>query len=851
VADVAARLRDERDRLRTAGPEPGRAWCEAWTEVVDAGIRELVAAAAHGEAVTVVATGGYGRREMCPSSDVDLLLLHDGLEEPQLESLVRDVVYPLWDAKLKVGYAVRARREAITAAADLDTATAVLDGRVLAGAEGRFTSVRGDIITWIRRKPRRLLDQLARADAERRAGAGAAAETLEPDLKSGAGGLRDVQSLRWAAAALVGEVGLDPLVSARYLGAVDRPRLARAYERLLATRVALHLELDRPGDVLRLEVQHRVAARLGYSDGTDDRDTAAHRLLRDHFLAARTIEHVHGRAWTLVEADARKGRRRRRRAEEIVADLEHVDGVLRVPPSQTLEDPTLVGRLVTALVRTGAVLDRETAGRLRRETQALEAPLHWHDDLRRRFVGALWAGRPVLRVLAELDDVGLFEALVPEWTAVRGRAQRNPFHRYSLDRHAFHAAAELGELVRHETWAADALEVVEDRDALMLGVLLHDVGKAFGEPHAETGVPAATAIAGRMGLPASSRDRVAALVRLHLLLPDVATRRDLADPAEIQQVAAVVGDRETLASLHLLAAADGLATGPTAWTSWKAALVQELVTKVDAVLDDRDPDALADGARATAHEAQELAPELGVDPDVVRAHLALLPSRYAASVSPRAVVRQAAMAVTRPEPAEVRTRVTPGPSVTDEVAYDELDVVAVDTPGMFAKVAGVLALHGGSVVQAHAYTRDDDVAVDTFTVQKPEHATASWWVQVEGDLVEAVAGRLAVRARVARKRASEERRISKLPDVETRVTAGMDASGRATVVEVHTLDRIGVLYRIASALAELELDIVVAKVATLGHEVVDSFTVRDAAGQPLDDDHRRELDLAITTALAE
>ncbi len=242
------------------------------------------------------------------------------------------------------------------------------------------------------------------------------------------------------------------------------------------------------------------------------------------------------------------------------------------------------------------------------------------------FLEVLWRGDVALPALAELDDVGLLTALIPEWAALRGRPQRNPFHRFSLDRHAWHAAAALGDLVRREEWAARALADVDDRDGLLLGALLHDVGKALGEPHSETGVPVARAIAGRLGCGAATVDLVGRLVRLHLVLPDAARKRDVTDPALARDIAATVGDRSTLAALHLLAAADGRATGPTAWTDWTAQLVATLVTKVRAVLDPTPPDHVTDAGDLTIDEALALAPELGADPAAVRAHLRCCPT---------------------------------------------------------------------------------------------------------------------------------------------------------------------------------------------------------------------------------
>jgi [protein-PII] uridylyltransferase len=472
-----------------------------------------------------------------------------------------------------------------------------------------------------------------------------------------------------------------------------------------------------------------------------------------------------------------------------------------------------------------------------------------------------------LPALAELDDAGVLTAILPEWQPLRGRPQRSPFHRYPLDRHAWHAVAQLGDLVRREPWAAEALEEVEDRDGLLLGVLLHDVGKAVGEPHEQTGIPTARAIAERVGARSGTVELVARLVRLHLLLPETARRRDVTDPGLAQELATVIGDRATLAALHLLAAADGRATGPAAWSGWTASLVATLVTKVRAVFDEQHPDEVADGAVATVREAQRLAPELGTDADAVRAHLALLPNRYANAVSARGVVRHTLMVGNPPGPTEVRTRVTPGspgavppgpvpadaPASEGELAtsVDELDVVALDHPGWFAKVAGVVSLHGGSIVAADAFTREDGLAVDTFRVRPPAGASGSWWAAVEGDLAEAAAGRLAVRARVLRKARAEDRRVARLPRVTTSVTARPSTSRPTTLVEVRALDRLGVLYAVAAALAELELDLVVARIQTIGHEVLDVFELRDAEGGPLDDDHVAELDLAVRAAIDE
>jgi [protein-PII] uridylyltransferase len=878
AAGILTALGEARRGSHRDGAVLGRSWCRAFSDRVDTVVADLAAGVVGDHHLTVTAVGGYGRRELCPASDLDLLLLHDGAPAAALEAAVRAVVYPLWDAGLHVGYAVRDRREAIGATDELDAATALVDLRPVVG-DGTFAQVvRAEGLRRLRRRPQRFLDLLRAADTRRRDRAHGGAEAIEPDLKSGAGGLRDVQSLRWAAAALVGTSGLDPLVAAGYLGAPDRRRLAQAEEEVLRARVGLHLvqlALTEAGDptargrsrtsttdVLRLDLQELVATQLGVGDH-DERELAPHRLLTGVTLAARTIDHVHQRAWRLIAADLARGQRRRRRpTERLVDGFEVVDGVLRLPGELDLRTPDLPVRLLEALADTGAILDRRSAGRLRRHAE-VSTGWRWGAGERQRFVAVLWRGRVALAPLAELDDAGVLGAVLPEWAALRGRPQRNPYHRFTLDRHAWHTALELGDLGRREAWAAAAIAEVEDREGLMLGALLHDVGKALGEPHEETGVPLAVAMAERMGAEPGTIGLVARLVRLHLLLPEAARRRDVTDPDLARELAAEIGDRSTLAALHLLAAADGLATGPNAWNRWTASLVATLVTKVRAVLDEQHPDDTPDGVGATIREAQALAPELGADPVAVRAHLALLPDRYASAVSARAVVRHTLMASRPPGPTEVRTRVTPGerdrpplggggvdPSAV-EPPLDELDVVARDHPGWFAKVAGVVSMHGGSIVAADAFTRTDGLAVDTFRVRPPAGSGGSWWAAVEGDLHDAAAGRLAIRARVLRRARSDARRVARLPAVPTRFVVTTPSGGAATLVEVHTLDRIGALYAIAIAFAELELDLVVARVQTLGHEVVDVFELRDADGGPLDPDHVAELELAVQAAIAE
>lgn len=844
AASVVEQLTTARDRLATTGPAPGQRWCQAWTAEIDAALGRL---AGDGPRLGVVALGSYGRRELAPTSDVDLLLLHDGLPPSSLSAAVRSVVYPLWDAGLAVGYAVRDRREALEAVTDdLTNATAMLDQRTVVGDDRLAQLVRFGLRRRLRRRPDVFLGALHEADLRRRARAGDAAEQLEPDLKDGAGGLRDLQSLRWASAAITGTVGLDPLVAAGYLAAVDRGRLAHAERRLLAARVALQLVSGR-GDVLRLEHHVPVARRLGMSRGPE----GVHRLLRELFLAARTIDHAHRRAWRLLNADLARGRRRRTRPPERHVDgFGLVDGVLLLPDDVDLDSEDLPHRLLAALTETGAMLDRRSAARLRGRAEAPPTGWRWTPTGRQRALSALWSGRAVLSALAEVDDAGLVSVLLPGWEPVRGRTQRNPYHRYALDRHAWHAVAELGEMVRREAWAANALAEVDDPDAVILAALLHDVGKVLGEPHSETGAPLAARITADTGAWSTTADRVALLTRLHLLLPDTARRRDITDPAVVAEVARQVPDCRVLASLHLLAVADGRATGPAAWSSWTADLVADLVTRVRALLDHRPAGRGHGGRTSTARDAQRLAADLGTESTDVRRHLAGLPGRYPASMPATAVARHTLLADAAAGGAGIRTHVTPGSRGTpDGPGPDRLDVAAVDRPGWFATVVGAVTLHGGRVQGADAFRRADGVAVTTLQVERPPEADHEWWDRVEHRLA-TVDDPSAITAELAEVARRAERRRRWVPEVDPTVRVRVEGDRRTALVEVHTVDRPGLLHDLAAALTQLGMDILVARIQTVGAEVVDAFTVGEADERELDADRAALVEQVVTRAVA-
>jgi len=717
--------------------------------------------------MALVAVGGYGRRELCPGSDLDVVLVHDaGSPASVVQSVAERIWYPVWDAGVGLDHSVRTAEEALdVAAGDLKAALGLLDARLVAGdADLAASLLDRSRRQWVKGAGRRL-PALAESVAARHERFGEVAFLLEPELKEGRGGLRDVHALRAAALA-------TPVVDA------GGPAVHAAHDTLLSVRVELHRRVGKTLDRLLLQEQDAVAEALGHRD--------ADALMAAVSAAARTIAWAGDDAWRRV-ASARAGPRGRTtgRDRPLGPGLVLRDGeVALTADADPAGDASLALRSAAAAAREGTWLARSALDRL----AALMGPMPdpWPAAARSALVSLLGRGHDAIGVLEALDQRGLLVRILPEWKAVRGKPQRNAYHRFTVDRHLLEAAANAAALTR----------TVARPDLLLVGALLHDIGKGFPGDHTEVGVEVVGRIGPRMGFGPDDVAVLVDMVRHHLLLPDVATRRDLDDPATVEAVAASVGDRDLLELLAALTEADSLATGPAAWGSWKAGLVADLVTRT--------------AGRLAGHRAAAT-PTFPTD-----AHRRLMAGRRSAVV----------------------------------VQGSEITVVAPDRPGLFCRVAGVLAVHGLDVRSAAA-AAEDAMVVEVFEVE-PAFDRPPDWARVTADVERALGGRLSLEARLAeRSRAyAGRRRAATARPAEPRVLFDDEASVAATVVEVRAPDGIGVLYRITRALADCDLDVRRAKVSTMGHEVVDAFYVTDASGAKVtDDDHRREVERAVLTEL--
>lgn len=744
--------------------------CRAYSDLMDRWLASLYELeVGHVDGVALVAVGGYGRSELSPQSDIDLLLLHDG--NRAIAEIAERIWYPIWDSGLKLGHAVRTPREALGLAADdLDTATSMLSLRPIAGDRQMAGDVAAKAAALWSKRAKRWLGELSRSVKERHAAAGEVAFLLEPDLKDGRGGLRDVHAIRWAEAAR--SVMLDG----------DDADLAEAYETILAARVELHRRTGRRGDRLVLEEQEAVADALGYP--------SADELMRAVSAAARRIAWTSDEVWERVDSSlAGPLRSRMVRDRELAPGVVLREGIVELHRgADPSTDPLLVLRVAAAAARHATRIERRSLNRLAAEAPALPEP--WPDEARALLVDLLLAGEPAVTVIESLDQRGIWVRVLPEWANVRCKPQRNAYHTYTVDRHLCQAAVN----------AAALADRVERPDLLVVGALLHDIGKGWPGDHTRVGIELVGHIAPRLGFPPDDVAVLQDLVRHHLLLADVAVRRDLSDAGTIDRVAGLVGSLRTLRLLAALTEADSLATGPAAWNGWKAELVAELVSRTAHVLG---------GGAVTEVTTSDRFPS--------EAQLARM--------------------------AEGRRII--------EALDDDLLVIAEDRPGVFSRVAGALALNGLDVLEAAAASDDRGMAIETFRVQSG-FGSAIPWSRVVSDIEKALDGKLALHARLEERARvyRRDRKAVSVPDPPS-VLVDNDISSVATVVEVKAPDAVGVLYKITRAIAELDLDLRSAKVQTLGADVVDSFYVCDrAGGKVTDPNHLAELERAILHALA-
>lgn len=827
VREAFARAHERVGQLAVSAP-PDQV-IKAHTDDVDAIVREVFESALtrsgrSWDGIAFVALGGYGRRELAPASDLDLMLLYRGWPADEVASLNREVMYPLWDSRRELGDRVREPKDVLRSFDRIDEVCALIDARYLAGDHGLFADLEASVRRRLERSRASFFRDLVRSSAERHNRYGHAGHLLEPNIRDSAGGLRDIHTLLWASKVMPGGDGLEGLVASGELSALDAGLVAAARSFLLRVRIGLHLHTGRHQDQLYLAEQDELAKRLGFDGGQGA--GPADRIMQELYMHARQAEAVIAAFWDRVTHRPR--RRFRSSSSEPAGDgCVLVDGRIEViAVTGARDDPAGWLRVFGVAMRRGAPVGRASLNRLHEELEGA-GRLTWSPEAREAFFDILQSGAVGVRVLEAMDLAGLLEALLPEWGPIRAFPQRDLYHRFTVDRHLLTAVSELAaSRSSDEHDLRDAWSRIDDQHALFLGALLHDIGKGRGGDHSELGGDLAAEAARRIGLTEARVADVEFLVREHLTLVSLATRRDLNDPRTIDECASAIGDRRRLAMLFLLTRADSLATGPEAWSSFRASLVRELYSRTMQRLEG-SPDAPA----PTSLRLAELADALGVDREEAERLIGPMPEAWLVGLDPEAARRQIDLVREAMKPGEVRTAA----HRLDEA--DELVVVANDRPGLFAVVTGVLALRGIDVHDADIYTRSDGVAIEVFRVRGAHGSVPDdRWQQIHRDIGGALEGRLDLDEALGRKSAqARKRRLGTRQRSALQVVVDNEASRTHTVVEVHTEDRLGLLRVISKALADAGCDLSFAKIATYGVEVVDVFYVHDLKGERITD----------------
>ena len=713
------------------------------------------------EGVALVAVGGYGREELSPFSDLDVMLVHvEGY--PRVDELAAQIWYPLWDSRARLDHSVRTVAESQqAAAADVRVALGLLDARHVAGDPLLTLQLRSVLMADWRRTAKTRLPALAEACRDRANTVGELAHLAEPDLKEAYGGLRDAVVLR----ALVASWLID----------VPHPVVERARLDLLNIRDELHMVAGRATDRLVADVAADVARGLGLPD----RDA----LLRHVYSTGRTLAHVCDVSWHRIEslvARPPRSRRRNRSGGPLLLALDegvgqHENEVVLMPDARPERDPVLGLRAAAVAADRDLVLSPTVCDRLAATSALLPEP--WPGEARRLLCAALGAGEGLLEVWEALDQAGYISQLLPEWDAVRFRPPQSALHRFTVDRHLLETCVEASKMVRD----------VRRPDLLLVAALVHDLGKAVEGDHSVTGAAIGTTVARRLGFPEADVDTVALLVRQHLTLAQVATRRDLDDPMTVDLVAGIVGDTDTLDLLEALTYADARAAGPAAASPWRLRLVGELARRVRAELS-------GDGAGLWTEAPPIPVPEL------------------------HQVVGVGRLGIT----------------VSEHRGDLRVNVAVPDQVGTLSTVAGVLAVER-LAVRAAVITSVDGLGISQWSVagSAPDPVRLRDRLGValrdDADLVR----RLAAKDSTARRGAKHQpSRVDLLPG----------ASETATVLQVRAHDRPGLLYDVTRAIAMSGADIRSAHVSTLGAECVDVFYLTDSDGSPLEDED------ALTTA---
>jgi [protein-PII] uridylyltransferase len=793
------------------------------------------------EHLTVVATGGYGRGEMAPGSDVDLLFIRPNKPTSWDEKVIEFILYMLWDLGLKVGHATRSLPECFRLAKqDITIRTALLEARYLWGDEAMYEELRKKFWTEIATGSGQDFVEAKMAERDdRHAHHGESRYLVEPNIKEGKGGLRDLQTLYWIGKYLFHVYDAAALVQHNVFTRDEYKTFQKAEAFLWDVRVKLHYLMGRAEERLSFDAQPGVAAAMDYID--DNPRHAVENFMRAYFLVAKDVGDLTRIFCAALEVQNRK---RRPSISRIMPGFLKLRGAgddffvetgrLNAQPGVFKKDKVNFIRIFHTADLKDVDIHPDALRTITRSLELIDDELRANAEANRLFLEVLASRRNPEVALRRMNEAGVLGRFVPEFGRIVALMQFNMYHHYTVDEHLIRAvgnvaAIERGDLKEEFPLATDIMKRVNPREVMYCAILLHDIAKGLPGDHSDVGAAIAYNLCPRWGLSDDDTASVAWLVKNHLIMSDTAQRRDIADPKTVRDFVEVVQSPEMLRMLHILTVADIRAVGPGVWNGWKGQLLRELYFEAESLISGADT-VRAHSARV--EEAKQLLGEKLADmPAEERERLiARHYDTYWLTLDLETQLRHARM-MSRADAKGDMLAVDSASNVFRAVS--EITVYTPDHPGLFAQITGAIAAQGGSIVDAKVFTTSDGWALDMFSVQDTEGGPF-------GDSQRIERLRLTI-LKIVRGEAWPDKLIAKRParmkarafDVPSRIKFDNDASHTATVVEVRGRDRIGFLYDVATALFDSGLSISSAMISTYGERVVDVFYVRDGFGHKI------------------
>jgi [protein-PII] uridylyltransferase len=786
----------------------------------------------------LISLGGYGRGELNPRSDIDIMFYYGGKEKRFAETVSERMLYLMWDLGLEVGYSVRTAKDCLEMAdKDITARTALLDSRFLVGDEALYQEFDRTVLEPVLRRGSQTFIREKLEENSRRLGKyGSSVYLLEPNIKEGEGGLRDLHTALWVAQVKFKARSLRELIIKGVLTEREGQAYEEALDYLWHIRNELHYLSSRKNDQIHFDQQEQIARFLGYKD--NKRAPAVEQFMQDYYAHATRVEHLSSTLITkAIQQDQPTSRLfgylSRRQVEDGFYILR---GELRVSQEDLfVQDPTRMMRTFVLAQRHGVRLSVPLKGLIRDSLHRINDRVRRSRAMCEGFWDILRTPQGMADTLMDMHHLQFLNHFIPEFGRIYCKVQHDAYHIYTVDIHSLFAVEEIAKL-----WRGDYAEKkplltrmandIEKRELLLLAVLLHDIGKGEGKDHCNKGADLIPTIARRLGLGKEDSRRLEFLVRNHLIMAHISQRRDLHDDKLIVQFAQNMGMSENLKMLYLLTFADIKAVGPDVWSEWKGFLLQELYEKAYDILE-RGNFRLEKRSEKVRNRKRKVVGLLEDDFDVrlIKDALKVMSTRYLLSYRSAEIAEHLRLILSRGN-GTLAMKVEHEP----QGEYSQVTISTLDIPGLFSRITGVLAANGINILGAQIFTQSHGVALDILQVISPAGKVITddkKWRRVEEDLVSVIEGRARVDDMVRKRHRPSFLAERPRPRFPNRVEIDNEISDEYTVIDIYAHDKVGLLYHITKTLKELGLYIGVSKISTKVDQAADTFYVQDIFGQ--------------------